>query len=164
MIDALERLDRDPTDRRDRGGARRRLASRIFCRSATRDSCAPCSRRRTPVVSAIGHEPDTPLLDLVADVRASTPTDAAKRVVPDVAEELAVGARGWRDRAAVPARQLVDRESQALSDAPLPCRRSADPRTTSLGARSVEVDDLRDRARRCWAMRSTGRPMRSPTS
>src|SRR3954463_3244992 len=42
---------------------------------------------RTPVVSAIGHEPDTPLLDLVADVRASTPTDAAKLVVPDVAEE-----------------------------------------------------------------------------
>ena len=44
--------------------------------------------RRTPVVSAIGHEQDPPLLDLVADVRASTPTDAAKRVVPDVAEEL----------------------------------------------------------------------------
>lgn len=41
----------------------------------------------TPVVSAIGHETDTPLLDLVADVRASTPTDAAKRVVPDVTEE-----------------------------------------------------------------------------
>ena len=44
---------------------------------------------RTPVVSAIGHEPDSPLLDLVADVRASTPTDAAKLVVPDVAEEVA---------------------------------------------------------------------------
>lgn len=42
---------------------------------------------RTAVVSAIGHEPDTPLLDLVADVRASTPTDAAKLVVPDVTEE-----------------------------------------------------------------------------
>ena len=43
---------------------------------------------RTPVVSAIGHEQDSPLLDYVADVRASTPTDAAKRVVPDVAEQL----------------------------------------------------------------------------
>ena len=42
----------------------------------------------TPIVSAIGHEADTPLLDLVADLRASTPTDAAKRVVPDVGEEL----------------------------------------------------------------------------
>jgi exodeoxyribonuclease VII large subunit len=41
----------------------------------------------TPIISAIGHENDSPLLDLVADVRASTPTDAAKIVVPDVAEE-----------------------------------------------------------------------------
>jgi exodeoxyribonuclease VII large subunit len=63
---------------------------------------------RTPVVSAIGHEQDTPLLDYVADVRASTPTDAAKRVVPDVAEQVALieqlrsRARrcvtGWLDR------------------------------------------------------------------
>lgn len=45
---------------------------------------------RTPIVSAIGHEQDAPLLDLVADVRASTPTDAAKKVVPDIAEELAM--------------------------------------------------------------------------
>ncbi len=44
---------------------------------------------RTPVISAIGHETDTPLLDLVADLRASTPTDAAKRVVPDARDELA---------------------------------------------------------------------------
>lgn len=44
----------------------------------------------TPVVSAIGHEPDTPILDLVADVRASTPTDAAKLVVPDAAEEARI--------------------------------------------------------------------------
>lgn len=42
----------------------------------------------TPIVSAIGHEADRPLLDEVADLRASTPTDAAKRVVPDVGEEL----------------------------------------------------------------------------
>lgn len=47
-------------------------------------AAAACS---TPLVSAIGHEQDSPLLDLVADLRASTPTDAAKRVVPDVAEE-----------------------------------------------------------------------------
>ena len=44
----------------------------------------------TPVVSAIGHENDHPLLDDVADLRASTPTDAAKRVVPDVAEQRAI--------------------------------------------------------------------------
>lgn len=41
----------------------------------------------TPVVSAIGHETDNPLLDLVADLRASTPTDAARKIVPDVTEE-----------------------------------------------------------------------------
>jgi exodeoxyribonuclease VII large subunit len=44
---------------------------------------------KTPIVSAIGHENDSPLLDAVADVRASTPTDAAKRVVPDAAQESA---------------------------------------------------------------------------
>ncbi|PAK63148.1 exodeoxyribonuclease VII large subunit, partial [Staphylococcus caprae] len=56
---------------------------------------------QTPVVSAIGHEADSPILDAVADVRASTPTDAGKRIVPDVAEELAVirEARARADRA-----------------------------------------------------------------
>lgn len=43
---------------------------------------------KKPIISAIGHEQDTPLLDLVADLRASTPTDAAKRVVPDIREEF----------------------------------------------------------------------------
>ena len=42
---------------------------------------------KTPIVSAIGHENDRPVLDDVADLRASTPTDAAKRVVPDVVDE-----------------------------------------------------------------------------
>jgi exodeoxyribonuclease VII large subunit len=56
---------------------------------------ASCS---TPIVSAIGHEKDAPLLDLVADYRASTPTDAAKRVVPDIAEEIAM-ISAMRDRA-----------------------------------------------------------------
>ena len=46
------------------------------------------SAAKTPIVSAIGHEADRPILDDVADLRASTPTDAAKRVVPDVGEEL----------------------------------------------------------------------------
>lgn len=56
---------------------------------------------RTPVVSAIGHEPDSPLLDLVADLRASTPTDAAKKVVPDVGEELE-RVRQLRERGCAP--------------------------------------------------------------
>lgn len=55
----------------------------------------------TPVVSAIGHEADRPILDDVADLRASTPTDAAKRIVPDLAEEFSglAQARGRLDRA-----------------------------------------------------------------
>ena len=68
----------------------------------------------TPVVSAIGHENDQPLLDYVADVRASTPTDAGKRVVPDVQEErLRIGqARAALDRAVS---SLIDREQQGLA-------------------------------------------------
>ncbi|MDQ1616856.1 MAG: exodeoxyribonuclease large subunit, partial [Actinomycetota bacterium] len=47
--------------------------------------CRAIAACTTPVVSAIGHEPDSPLCDLVADLRAATPTDAAKRIVPDAA-------------------------------------------------------------------------------
>lgn len=70
---------------------------------------------RTPVVSAIGHEVDTPLLDLVADVRASTPTDAARRVVPDAhAEARELAAVHGRLRAAV--RQRVGQERRRLDE------------------------------------------------
>ncbi|MGW7429622.1 exodeoxyribonuclease VII large subunit [Streptomyces sp. NPDC054861] len=71
---------------------------------------------RTPVVSAIGHEPDSPLLDLVADLRASTPTDAAKKVVPDVGEELD-RVQGLRDRALRTVRGLLEREERGLAHA-----------------------------------------------
>lgn len=72
------------------------------------------ARTRVPVVSAIGHEQDTPLLDFVADVRASTPTDAAKRVVPDVAEQAAiVAALHGRARRVVAHRLDVERRSIA---------------------------------------------------
>ena len=64
---------------------------------------------RTPVVSAIGHEQDTPLLDYAADLRASTPTDAAKRIVPDVAEQYALIAQ-LRDRARRSVRGWLERE------------------------------------------------------
>ncbi len=69
---------------------------------------------RTPVVSAIGHEQDTPILDHVADVRASTPTDAARRVVPDVAEQLALIAE-LRSRARRSMTGRVDREMSWLA-------------------------------------------------
>jgi len=65
---------------------------------------------RTPVVSAIGHEADSPLLDLVADARASTPTDAGKRIVPDVAAELDA-VRTARQRVGSAVRGRLDREA-----------------------------------------------------
>jgi exodeoxyribonuclease VII large subunit len=107
VIDALHRLDADPEV--DviviaRGGGSLEDLLPFSDESLVR-AVAAC---RTPVVSAIGHEQDTPLLDYVADVRASTPTDAAKRVVPDVAEQVALitqlrgrarrSMTGWLDR------------------------------------------------------------------
>ena len=68
----------------------------------------------TPIVSAIGHEKDSPLLDLVADYRASTPTDAAKRVVPDIAEEIATIEK-LRDRATRALTARIDYESNFIS-------------------------------------------------
>src|SRR4051812_30392624 len=87
VMEGLERLDRDPSV--DvivvaRGGG----SVEDLLPFSDETLIRAVHRLTTPVVSAIGHEPDSPLLDLVADVRASTPTDAAKLVVPDVAEEL----------------------------------------------------------------------------
>lgn len=68
----------------------------------------------TPIVSAIGHEADRPLLDEIADLRASTPTDAAKRVVPDVGEELA-GIDQARARMSSRLGQLLAHETDRLA-------------------------------------------------
>jgi exodeoxyribonuclease VII large subunit len=100
---------------------------------------------RTPVVSAIGHEQDQPLLDLVADVRASTPTDAAKLVVPDVTEELR-----RVDAARQRLRQLLGgwlAREQAGLDALRSRPVLGDPRRL-LDERADEVRELRERARR----------------
>ena len=69
---------------------------------------------RTPIVSAIGHETDAPLLDLVADYRASTPTDAAKRVVPDIAQER-LGLDAARQRLRSVLRHRVEAERHRLA-------------------------------------------------
>jgi exodeoxyribonuclease VII large subunit len=98
----------------------------------------------TPVVSAIGHDVDTPLLDFVADLRASTPTDAAKRIVPDVTEQRATidqtRRRVWRaltSRVHTERRLLVSLRSRPVI---------ADPRAM-ITARRQELDALSDRAR-----------------
>ncbi len=82
---------------------------------------------RTPVVTAIGHETDTPLIDYVADVRASTPTDAASRIVPDRAEqERALLAVRTRALQAIGRRlQAAQRELHALTSRPVMSERSA---------------------------------------
>ncbi|MBB4135546.1 exodeoxyribonuclease VII large subunit [Gordonia humi] len=103
---------------------------------------------RTPVVSAIGHEPDSPLLDLVADLRAATPTDAAKRVVPDVTAELAAIA-SLRDRNANALRNWVHREQRVLDG--LRTRPVLANPLTMIDARQERVDaavvDIRRSAR-----------------
>jgi exodeoxyribonuclease VII large subunit len=98
----------------------------------------------TPVVSAIGHEVDSPLLDLVADVRASTPTDAAKLIVPDVAEQLA-GIRRARGRLLRAVEQRLDREA-ALLTAIRERPAVADPQVF-VDARAADVGAAVDRAR-----------------
>ncbi|MBY6677795.1 exodeoxyribonuclease VII large subunit [Rhodococcus sp. BP-332] len=75
--------------------------------------CRAISRATTPVVSAIGHEPDSPLSDHVADLRAATPTDAAKLVVPDAVAERELVAE-LRSRSAAALRSWVQREARAL--------------------------------------------------
>ena len=103
---------------------------------------------QTPVVSAIGHEQDTPLLDLVADVRASTPTDAARRVVPDVAEQLALIAQ-HRARARRALAGRLDREGAWLAD--MRSRPAlADP-LREIDRREEQVTALTERARRSFA-------------
>ena len=100
---------------------------------------------RTPVVSAIGHESDTPILDLVADYRASTPTDAAKRVVPDVTEELArlVQARSRLDQAVTGQLRRRQEQLDGLRSRPV----LTDP-TASFAVRYEQVTALRQRGER----------------
>ncbi|GAA3221143.1 exodeoxyribonuclease VII large subunit [Pseudonocardia petroleophila] len=143
IVDALARLDRDAEVdvivlARGGGSVEDLLpfSDETLCRAV-----ADC---RTPVVSAIGHEPDTPLVDHVADVRCSTPTEAGRRLVPDLAEETARIA-GMRDRARRALAGWVDREERlltALRGRPV----LADP-LRSLDARHAEVERLRDAAR-----------------
>ncbi|GIF73718.1 exodeoxyribonuclease VII large subunit [Asanoa siamensis] len=144
IVDALKVLDADETIdviviARGGGGVEDLLpfSDETLCRAVF--AC------RTPVVSAIGHETDAPLLDYVADVRASTPTDAAKRIVPDLGEEVRViqTARQRLDRAVL---GMIDREQHrldAIRSRPVLARPGV-----MIEARAVDVTALRDRAAR----------------
>jgi exodeoxyribonuclease VII large subunit len=105
--------------------------------------CRAVFAARTPVVSAIGHETDTPLLDYVADLRASTPTDAAKRIVPDLAEELQLIdiARRRIERAVL---TLVEREEHRIDS--WRSRPSLARPELLVDQRAADVTALRERA------------------
>jgi exodeoxyribonuclease VII large subunit len=145
VIEALRKLDADPEADviviARGGGSLEDLLP--FSDEALLRAVAAC---RTPVVSAIGHEQDTPLLDYVADLRASTPTDAAKRIVPDVAEQLALVTQ-LRDRGRRSMRGWLDRE-QAWLDAIRSRPAIADP-VREIERQAEQVDALAQRARQC---------------
>ena len=77
-----------------------------------------------PVVSAVGHEQDTPLCDLAADVRASTPTMAGKLVVPELSE-----LSGMLDRSRESLARSVATHARARRAAPGPVGEAAAGRT-----------------------------------
>ncbi len=104
----------------------------------------------TPVVSAIGHETDNPILDLVADSRASTPTDAAKRVVPDVREEsdrIEQSIRRLRQAMAT----IINRQQEFLTS--IRSRPVLSDPTASFDLRYDQIDGLRHRALRAITSR-----------
>ena len=105
---------------------------------------------RTPVISAIGHETDTPILDLVADLRASTPTDAAKRVVPDAAAEaegLSSATRRLRQAMA----NIVFNEQRRLDD--VRNRPVLQNPTAVLDGHRDRLDSTRERLQRAISVR-----------
>lgn len=144
ILDALAALDRDPAVEvivLARGGG----SVEDLLPFSDETLCRAIVAATTPIVSAIGHEPDSPVSDLVADLRAATPTDAAKRVVPDAAAETAT-VRELRSRSAAALRGWVERETAALKQ--LRSRPVlADP-LRDLGHRYEEIERLRGAARR----------------
>ena len=144
IVDALRDLDRHPdvdviVIARGGGSVEDLLpfSDETLCRAI-----AACT---TPVVSAVGHEPDNPLCDLVADVRAATPTDAAKKVVPDTAAELARVSE-LRQRSANALRNWVGREQRGLAQ--MRSRPVLAHPLRMVTERSAEIERSRDAARR----------------
>ncbi|HTC71976.1 MAG TPA: exodeoxyribonuclease VII large subunit [Solirubrobacteraceae bacterium] len=144
IVKALQTLDADPNVEviviARGGGSVEDLLP--FSDEALLRAASAC---RTPIVSAIGHEPDSPLLDLVADVRASTPTDAGKLIVPDVAEEQR-RITLLRDRALRYVATRVEREQDALRS--LRARPVLATPERDLDRRAHDLLDLLSRARR----------------
>lgn len=116
VVEALRRLDRDPEV--DviviaRGGG----SVEDLLPFSNETLVRAVSAALTPIVSAIGHETDVPLLDLVADLAASTPTDAARRIVPDLGEQLR-GLADARARMRSCVRRRLEREAELMAGLP----------------------------------------------
>ena len=122
-----------------------------------------------PVVSAVGHEQDTPLCDLAADARASTPTAAAKLVVPDAAELRAalVRSRAALHRGAAIAAerhaQRLARSHERLHRAPLLTLERRRSRLDTAHARLVALGPQATLERGYAIVRSGDQVVRSPT-
>jgi exodeoxyribonuclease VII large subunit len=149
ITEALRELDSDPAVEviivtRGGGSIEDQLP---FSDEALIRAVAEC---RTPVVSAIGHEQDSPILDNVADVRASTPTDAARRVVPDVAEQLAL-INQLRSRARRHLAGRLEREMSWLSG--IRSRPALANPVREIERQQELVTSLTQRAHRCLAAR-----------
>jgi exodeoxyribonuclease VII large subunit len=144
MVEALRGLDADPDVDLivlARGGG----SVEDLLPFSDETLCREIAKCTTPVVSAVGHEPDNPLCDLVADLRAATPTDAAKRIVPDAAAEKAL-VTDLRRRSARALRNWVHREQHTIAQ--LRSRPVlADP-LAALAARAEEVHRARTAGRR----------------
>jgi exodeoxyribonuclease VII large subunit len=135
IVEALRELDADPdvdviVVARGGGSVEDLLpfSDETLCRAI-----AACT---TPVVSAVGHEPDNPLCDLVADLRAATPTDAAKKIVPDTAAEQHL-IDDLRRRSAHALRNWVSREERTLASL-----RSRPVLAQPLAALQVRADEI----------------------
>jgi exodeoxyribonuclease VII large subunit len=144
LVEALRELDADPDVdvivlARGGGSVEDLLAF------SDETLCREIAKCITPVVSAIGHEPDNPLCDLVADVRAATPTDAAKRIVPDAAAERALVAE-LRSRSARALRNWVHREEHVITQ--LRSRPVLAEPLAALTARAEEIERARAAGRR----------------
>lgn len=144
IVDALRALDADPDVDvivLARGGG----SVEDLLPFSDETLCREIVKCTTPVVSAIGHEPDNPLCDLVADLRAATPTDAAKRIVPDTAAEQALVA-DLRRRSARALRSWVNREQHTLTQ--LRSRPVLARPLDSVNARADEIHRARNAGRR----------------
>ena len=144
IVDALRALDADPEVDvivLARGGG----SVEDLLPFSDETLCREIARCTTPVVSAIGHEPDNPLCDLVADLRAATPTDAAKRIVPDTAAEQAL-ITDLRRRSARALRNWVNREAHVVAQ--LRSRPVLARPLSAIDARTDEIRRARSAARR----------------